>query len=196
MSCAWWRLEAADNCSHDSEESDPNPQLHFRDKAAFLPSLTSSQGKGRRKASAPATDAILASTCDATRSRERSRLVGRRQPEERRAKPERRVWRRSLGNYNPGLPCACDSTPRAKEEGAWVRTTTPSTSRDISSFLSKRGGKGGPGEWRPSGVCSPKGGKGELHLPTGSARLRLRPDACRHLAPSEAPQTNPIPGVP
>lgn len=42
----------------------------------------------------------------------------------------------------------------------------------------------------------PKGGKDELHLPTSSARLRLRPGACRHLAPSEAPQTNPIPGVP
>ena len=32
-SWVWWGLEAADNCSHDSEESDTNPQQHFRDKA-------------------------------------------------------------------------------------------------------------------------------------------------------------------
>lgn len=78
----------------------------------------------------------------------------------------------------------------------WARTTTPSTPRDAYRFLSQRGGSEGPGTWKPSAVCSPKGGKGELPFPIGSARLRLRLDACRHLAPSEAPQTNPIPGVP
>lgn len=82
------------------------------------------------------------------------------------------------------------------ERGVWVRTTTPSSPRDVSRFPKKRGGKEAQGEWRPSSVCSSKGGKGKLHFPTGSAQLRLRPDTCRHLAPSEAPQTNPIPGVP
>lgn len=45
LNCVWWGLEAADNCSHDSEESDPNAQRRFRDKAAFLPSLTSPRVK-------------------------------------------------------------------------------------------------------------------------------------------------------
>lgn len=99
------------------------------------------QNKGRGEPSAPATNAILITTCDAARSGERSPLAGRLQAEARRAKPERKVWRASQGNYNPSLPCAC--TPRAKEEGVWVRTTTPSTPRDVSPFLSKRAGKEG-----------------------------------------------------
>jgi hypothetical protein len=61
--------------------------------------------------------------------------------------------------------------------------------------LSKWGGKEGQDEWKPFGALFAKGGKGKLHLPTGNARLRLRSGTCRHLAPSEAPQTNPIPGV-
>lgn len=151
--------------------------------------------KNRGEVSSPPTDAILAGTCDATRTRGHSRLAGKRQLEARRAKPERRVWSRSQRNYNPSLLCVCDSRPRVREERVWVRTINPSTPRHVSRFLSKHGGKEGQG-WRPTEVRSPKGGKGELHLPTGSAALRLRPETCRHLAPSEALQTNPIPGVP
>lgn len=110
-------MEAADNCSHDSEESDPNPQQRFRDKAAFLPSLTSPRVKvaAKPQLQLPTPSWPLRVTPHVAESAADWLGDGswRRGARSRR----RRVWRRSQGNYNPGLPCACDSIPTAKEEG-------------------------------------------------------------------------------
>lgn len=103
---------------------------------------------------------------------------------------ERRVWEKLQSQ--PSL-----RVPTESERGGSLSSdhNSQQSSRCLS-FAFKTWRKRGTEEWRSFGVRSSKGGKGELHLPTCNARLRLRPDTCRHLARSEAPQTNPIPGVP
>lgn len=95
-------------------------------------------------------------------------------------------------NYTPRLPRACDEE-KTSEVGLGPQLPLGPA---LSALSFQKAEEKGQDEWRLLSALFSKGGKGELHLPASRARLRLRSGICRHLAPSEAPQTNLIPGVP
>lgn len=182
-------MEAADKCSWHNDDYDPNPPRPFGDEAAFLASLTSLRIKVAVKLQLQLRTPFWPLRVTPHVAEKAANWLG---------DSGRRRGARSRRGPGWGevkkLQPQSSLRVRQREFGLGPQLPVP-LAMSLVSFQNAEDEER-PGGWRPSAINSPKGGKGELPFPIGSARLRLRPDTCRHLAPSEAPQTNPIPGVP